>query len=99
LIDKAKQLSQSANFWRLLREKHEKRLTDERVKPLALYRGEEIKNMEINFFGADPAYHLARERFVFKGQARPVPQREVEARSQFCNRGKAIVGDRSFSGA
>lgn len=99
LIDRARQLARSENFWRLLREKHEKRLTDERVKPLAHYRGEEIKNMEINFFGADPAYHLARERFVFKGQARPVPQREAEAPSPFGNRGKAIVGDRSFSGA
>jgi putative two-component system hydrogenase maturation factor HypX/HoxX len=99
LIDKARQLSRSANFWRLPREKHEKRSTDERAKPLASYRGEELKNMEINFFGSDPAYHLACERFVYKRRARPASQREVGVPSRFGNRGKAIAGDRLFSGA
>jgi hypothetical protein len=53
--------------------------------------------MEINFFGEDPAYHLARERFVYKGQARPASRREVEAPSRFGKPGKAIAGDRSSS--
>ena len=51
----------------MLRKKRETRLDDERVKPLATYRAEELARMRANFFGPDPAYHEARRRFVFKG--------------------------------
>ncbi|WP_457798731.1 hypothetical protein [Methylocystis sp. S23] len=44
-------------------------MRDERAKPLAAYRAEELAWMKVNFFGPDPAYHLAREKFVFKGRA------------------------------
>jgi putative two-component system hydrogenase maturation factor HypX/HoxX len=56
----------------MLRQKHERRLDDESVKPLASYRAEELERMRVNFFGPDPAYHEARQRFVFKGN--PPPQ-------------------------
>jgi putative two-component system hydrogenase maturation factor HypX/HoxX len=56
----------------MLRRKHERRLDDECVKPLASYRAEELARMWVNFFGPDPAYHEARRRFVFKGN--PPPQ-------------------------
>jgi putative two-component system hydrogenase maturation factor HypX/HoxX len=56
----------------MLRRKHERRLDDECVKPLASYRAEELERMWVNFFGPDPAYHEARRRFVFKGN--PTPQ-------------------------
>jgi putative two-component system protein, hydrogenase maturation factor HypX/HoxX len=68
LAQRAKDLAQRADFWRLLREKHERRLTDERGRPLAAYRAEELERMAANFFGPDPAYHLARRRFVYKNR-------------------------------
>jgi putative two-component system hydrogenase maturation factor HypX/HoxX len=56
----------------MLRKKHERRLDDEYVKPLAAYCAKELERMRVNFFGPDPAYHEARRRFVFKGK--PPPQ-------------------------
>ena len=56
----------------MLRKKHERRLDDEYVKPLANYRAKELDRMQVNFFGPDLAYHEARRRFVFKGN--PPPQ-------------------------
>jgi putative two-component system hydrogenase maturation factor HypX/HoxX len=67
----AVETARRADFWSLLRDKHEKRVRDERAKPLAAYRAEELARMKANFFGPDPAYHRARENFVFKGRARP----------------------------
>ena len=55
----------------MLRKKHESRLDDENIKPLASYRAEELERMKVNFFGPDPAYHEARRRFVFKGNPPP----------------------------
>ena len=64
----------AARFLVVLRDKHEKRVRDEREKPLAAYRAEELARMKVNFFGPDPAYHRAREKFVFKGHTpRPRP--------------------------
>ena len=57
----------------MLRKKHESRLDDECLKPLAAYRAEELDRMMVNFFGPNRAYHEARRRFVFKGK---VPPRE-----------------------
>lgn len=69
VTERAANLATRMDFWNLLREKHEKRVKDERVKQLAAYRAEELARMRVNFFGPDPSYHLARERFVFKGRA------------------------------
>jgi len=63
-------LAARPDFWQLLREKHERRLADERAKPLAAYRAEELARMRENFWGPDPAYHAARRRFVYKGEPR-----------------------------
>jgi putative two-component system hydrogenase maturation factor HypX/HoxX len=68
LMSRALKLAQHDHFWQLLREKHDKRLRDERVRPLANYRDEELKHMHENFYGTDPAYHIARQKFVFKGR-------------------------------
>ncbi len=35
-------------------------------KPLATYRAEELAQMQRNFYGFDPSYHVARYHFVFK---------------------------------
>ena len=75
--DRAKLLAANPEFRALLRKKHEGRMEDESIKPLANYRAEELERMKVNFFGADPSYHEARRRFVFKGspppKAAPVP--------------------------
>jgi len=39
---------------------------DEEIKPLQQYRLEELEEMNQNFWGEDPAYHVARSRFVRK---------------------------------
>ncbi len=80
VTERAANLGRRMDFWNLLRDKHEKRVKDERVKQLAAYRAEELARMRINFFGPDPSYHLAREKFVFKGRA-PAPRPKV-ARSR-----------------
>ena len=67
LKQRAQRLAQDPELRAMLRKKHESRLDDEQVKPLASYRAEELEQMKINFFGSDPAYHEARRRFVFKG--------------------------------
>jgi putative two-component system protein, hydrogenase maturation factor HypX/HoxX len=76
--DRVAGLSQRKDFWRLLREKHERRLSDERRKSLGSYREEELEHMHANFFGADPAYHMARKRFVYKGAAPLLSRKAVE---------------------
>jgi len=69
LVLRASALAGDPHFWRQLRDKHERRVASERVRPLAKYRAEELAQMRANFFGPDPAYHEARRRFVFKGRA------------------------------
>lgn len=72
LRERAARLAQDPEFRVILRRKHESRLDGEDIKPLASYRAEELDRMKVNFFGANPAYHEARRRFVFKGN--PPPQ-------------------------
>jgi putative two-component system protein, hydrogenase maturation factor HypX/HoxX len=49
---RAVQLSKREDFWRLLREKHERRIADERARPLAIYRAKELAHMRANFYDA-----------------------------------------------
>ena len=65
--DRARLLAANPEFRALLRRKHEGRMEDEGIKPLANYRTEELERMKVNFFRAGPSYHEARRRFVFKG--------------------------------
>ncbi|MGH8611679.1 MAG: enoyl-CoA hydratase-related protein [Gammaproteobacteria bacterium] len=80
LLERATGIAQHPHIWRLLREKHEKRLAGERIKPLVAYRAEELKKMRANFFGPDRTYHEARQRFVYKGA--PVPRAQEQSRRQ-----------------
>ena len=83
LRERARHLAKDPELRAMLRRKHERRLDDESVKPLASYRAEELAQMRVNFFGPDPAYHEARRRFVFKGN--PTPQRNqlpIEAEAE-----------------
>ncbi len=72
LRERARHLARDPEFRLMLRKKHERRIDDEHIKPLASYRAEELERMRINFFGPDPAYHEARRCFVFKEN--PAPQ-------------------------
>jgi putative two-component system hydrogenase maturation factor HypX/HoxX len=67
LHTRAQALARHPGFWNLLEAKHERRIADERKKPLAIYRREELAQMRLNFYGPDPTYHEARRRFVYKG--------------------------------
>ena len=66
LMPRCEALAADADFWNALKAKHARRLADERDKPLAAYRQEELAQMHLNFFGADASYHDARQRFVYK---------------------------------
>src|SRR6266581_1445184 len=63
----AEGLACSPRYEYLLEEKRRVRQADEDRKPLEVYREEELRQMWLNFFGADRSYHLARKRFVYKG--------------------------------
>ena len=49
-----------------LQYKHKRRLADELQKPLQHYREQELETMQLNFYGFDPSYHVARYNFVYK---------------------------------
>jgi putative two-component system hydrogenase maturation factor HypX/HoxX len=63
---RAEVLAGSADFADQLAVKLQRRVADESQKPLASYRAEELKQMQRNFFGFDPSYHIARHNFVAK---------------------------------
>lgn len=56
-----------------LAQKRARRAPDERIKPLQSYRREELTRAHECFFGADPSYHDARRRFLYKIPARHRP--------------------------
>ncbi|WP_437740648.1 hydrogenase maturation protein [Sorangium sp. So ce1504] len=62
----AEQLASSGHHHAWLEGKRAERAADERRKPLAAYREEELAEMRRNFWGEAPAYHLARSAFVRK---------------------------------
>lgn len=66
IIAIAETLAASPDFSVRLQQKAQRRLTDERQKPLQAYRDEELHRMQLNFYGFDPSYHVARYRFVHK---------------------------------
>lgn len=50
----------------LLQQKIHQRQLDEQQKPLQSYHNEELQRMQLNFYGFDPSYHVARYHFVHK---------------------------------
>lgn len=76
LKERARRIARDPGLRLMLRRKHERRLDDEGVKPLAAYRAGELEHMRVNFFGPDPAYHEARRRFVYKGNPPPAGSRK-----------------------
>lgn len=66
VVRRAVELAHAPDFSNQLADKNARRAADEAVKPLAQYRDEELAAMRRNFYGFDPAYHVARYHFVQK---------------------------------
>ena len=66
LIKTVKNISSNQDFEQFLAAKKQKRINDEKQKPLQQYRDEELAKMKLNFYGFDPSYHVARYHFVYK---------------------------------
>jgi len=47
-------------------DKLKQRKADEEQQPLDQYREQELDKMQLNFYGFDPSYHVARYNFVYK---------------------------------
>ena len=62
----AETLVADPGFFSLLKQKQQQRQYDEQKKPLQNYRDEELRRMQLNFYGFDPSYHVARYHFVHK---------------------------------
>jgi putative two-component system hydrogenase maturation factor HypX/HoxX len=62
----AEDMARYENYDRLRISKCLQREQDEREKPLAQYRSAELRQMQLNFYGFDPSYHVARYHFVHK---------------------------------
>jgi putative two-component system protein, hydrogenase maturation factor HypX/HoxX len=62
----AERLARHPDFSYWLEQKRYERARDEQVKPLAVYRSEEMAKSHECFFGEDRSYHVARSLFVHK---------------------------------
>jgi putative two-component system protein, hydrogenase maturation factor HypX/HoxX len=62
----AEHFASNPGLERRLERKRRRRARDEQIKPLQAYRDEELARSNECFFGADPSYHRARQRFVYK---------------------------------
>ncbi len=62
----AERLARHGDLPLWLEQKRARRARDEQVKPLSVYRSEELSRSHECFFGADRSYHEARRRFVYK---------------------------------
>lgn len=62
----AEALANSPDYFTLLQKKIQQRNRDEQQKSLQTYRTEELHRMQLNFYGFDPSYHVARYHFVHK---------------------------------
>lgn len=59
-------MAASTDYLQQLEKKQLQRQIDEQRKPLQSYRSEELQRMQLNFYGFDPSYHVARYHFVYK---------------------------------
>ena len=90
----AEALAHGQGYQTMLAIKEMLRRHDERRKWLAEYREEELARMRENFYGPEPSYHEARQRFVHKildpvpDFAFPADRRRKTLRSQPAVEGK-----------
>ena len=78
----ARTLAMDSHFQARLAEKRRRRDADESNKPLAAYRAEELARMQLNFYGFDPSYHVARYNFIHKIPKSRTPLTLARHRSQ-----------------
>jgi putative two-component system hydrogenase maturation factor HypX/HoxX len=71
---RARELAQASDLAERLAAKRARRAADEAAKPLAAYRAAELAEMQRNFYGFDPSYHVARYHFVLKSPASWTPR-------------------------
>lgn len=71
----AETFSQSKDYEKLLGSKVLRRNHDEFVKPLKVYRQEELKHMREDFYRQNTPYNPARKQFVYKTPATETPER------------------------
>lgn len=62
----ARALAQDPDYAAHIQQKVCQRQQDEQQKSLQSYRDEELSHMQLNFYGFDPSYHVARYHFVHK---------------------------------
>ena len=62
----AEQLAHASDYALRLQQKVHQLRIDKQQKPLQHYRDEELQHMQLNFYGFDPSYHVARYHFVHK---------------------------------
>jgi putative two-component system hydrogenase maturation factor HypX/HoxX len=62
----AEKVAHAPDYAVRLQQKVQQRKSDELEKPLQSYRDEELHRMQLNFYGFDPSYHVARYHFVYK---------------------------------
>ena len=63
---RAETLGAEPTLQAMVKAKAKRRASDELEKPLSQYRDEELAKMRVNFYGANPSYHIARYNFVHK---------------------------------
>ena len=66
VLERALALAAAPGWAARVAAKAARREADERIKPLAAYREEELRRMRLNFYGFDPSYHVARHHFVHR---------------------------------
>jgi putative two-component system hydrogenase maturation factor HypX/HoxX len=71
----AESLAQPEVHRKCIARKQEQRKADEKRKPLAQYRKEELELMRASFFSPQSEYHRARHDFVYKERAAKTPLR------------------------
>jgi putative two-component system hydrogenase maturation factor HypX/HoxX len=62
----AEWLARDSDIDRWLASKRRRRARDEQIKPLSVYRKQELARSHECFFGEDRSYHEVRRRFVYK---------------------------------
>ncbi len=62
----AENLANDTDLERELERKRRRRAHDQSIKPLHVYRSEELAQSHTCFFGPESGYHQARRRFVYK---------------------------------
>ena len=71
---RAAELAAAPDLAARLHAKRVQRQADEALQPLASYRAAELAELQRNFYGFDPSYHVARYHFVHKTPASWTPR-------------------------